>query len=355
MSRESRERLRQLKGQQQAQLNNNNIVNSLLDVMENGREYASIVDKTTRPDLNLFEEVGRGILEIENIRGRPCLLYVGNVIAKDGSDAGVDPTDDLPFQEMVAGVPVDQRSVDIYLATNGGSGEQISRFVNCLRARFDDVNFLIPSFCMSAGTLFALSGERIYMTQNACLGPIDPQVPSIGGRFVPAQALLLLVDQLQKQGDEAMSKGLPVPWAAVRLIDSLDKKELGAAITASQWSQTLAAQYIEKYKFKNWVRRETSGQDVTDQYRSQRALEIAMALVSHDRWKNHGHAISREVLWNEIKLRIDIPDANLERAMTRLWALLTWTFDKTAAQKVICSTNYRYLRQKVQHIIGPTK
>jgi hypothetical protein len=343
MSKASRQRLRQVKTTQTAQLNKQeNMVDSLLDVMEDGKEYVSILDKVPKPNLNLIDDVVKGILAIEAIRDHPCLLYTGNLISKDGNEAGVDAKDDLPFQELVRNVPADQRVVDIYLATNGGSGEQISRFVNYLRARFEEVNFLIPSSCMSAGTLFALSGERIYMTANAFLGPIDPQVPSVGGRFVPAQALLLLVEQLKKDGEEAMKKGLSVPWTAVRLIDSLDKKELGAAITASQWSQKLASQYLLKYKFKNWDVKESSNMKATEEYKTQRAEEIAAALASHDRWKNHGHAISRDVLWSEIQLKIDKPDEALERAMVRLWALLTWLFDKAGTQKLICSSNYRY-------------
>lgn len=351
MSKQSRQALQNHLASQQAKLSQQpKIVASLLDVMQTGKEYASIVDLAVDQNFNLVDEVVKGIQAIETIRGRPCLLYVGNVLSKDGSETGVNPTDDLPFQELVASVPSGQNAVDIYLATNGGSGEQISRFVNCLRARFEEVNFLIPSSCMSAGTLFALSGERIYMTQNAVLGPIDPQVPSVDGRFVPAQALLILVSQLQKEGDDAMANGLSVPWTAVRLIDSLDKKELGAAITASQWSQTLASEYIQKYKFRSWTHRETTGQNVTNEYKMQRANEIATALVSHERWKSHGHAITRDVLWNEIKLKIDHPDNNLDGAIVKLWALLTWIFDKTSSQKFICSSNYRYVRNQIQLI-----
>lgn len=329
-----------------------NKVTSLFDIMVDGKEYSSIIDKILKNEANLLDEVHHGITEIEKVRGRPCLMYVGNVVSKDATEAGIDSSDDLPFQEMVASIPASVKVVDIYLSTNGGSGEQISRFVNCLRARFEEVNFLIPSFCMSAGTLFALSGEHIFMTQNACLGPIDPQVPSVGGRYVPAQALLLLVEKLQKDGDQAMANGGSVPWTAVRLIDSLDKKELGAAITASQWSQTIAAQYLFQYKFKNWKIRESSQHNVTDDYKNIRAGEVASALVSHDKWKSHGHAISREVLWSEIKLKIDHPDAVLERVIKRHWAVLTYIFEKTSVQKMICSANYRYAKFKIQQIIG---
>jgi hypothetical protein len=180
------------------------------------------------------------------------------------------------------------------------------------------------------------------MTDRAYLGPIDPQVPSASGRFVPAQALLSLIQEIQRQGDEAIKKQQSVPWALVRIIDTLDKKELGEAMTASQYSATMAAEFLQRYKFKNWSVRETSGTPVTEAYRAQRASEIAGALVSHDRWKNHGHAISRDVLWEAIRLRIDHPDAALNRAMIRLWALLTYIFDKSPFIKIIASANYGY-------------
>lgn len=319
-------------------------VQSLLSKMEEGNEYGSIISVVPQPGVNLVQEIIRAMEEIEAIRGRPCIAYLGNVVRRDDGDSGVDSSDDLPFGEMVSAVPKDQRRVDVLLATRGGSAHQISRFVNSLRARFDEVDFIVPSFCMSAGTLFALSGDHIWMTARACLGPIDPQVPTKDGRYVPAQALLLLVDQLQRQGDEAMKNSRPVPWSAVRIIDSIDKKELGDAITASHYSTQMAAQFLMNYKFRHWTVRETSGLPVTPQYREQRATEIAAALASHDRWKNHGHAISREVLWDEIRLRIDHPSQQLERAITRAWALCNWIFDKTPVLKVIVSRNYSYVR-----------
>jgi len=353
MAKQSSKNLQQLRANQKAQLGAQvNVVDSLLDSMVDGKEYGSIVDKMQAPNSDLLDEVIKGIQAIETVRNRPCLIYTGNLTTTAKGESSVDASDDVPFQELVASVPANQNAVDIYLATNGGSGEQISRFVNYLRARFNEVNFLIPSSCMSAGTLFALSGDQIYMASNAFLGPIDPQVLSAGGQFVPAQALLLLVERLQQDGEEAMQKGMQPPWTAVRLIDTLDKKELGAAITASQWSQTLAKQYIMNYKFKSWNVRESSGVGVTGGYKEARADEIAAALVSHGRWMNHGHAISRDVLWNEIKLKIDHPDGALERAMVRLWALLIWIFERTGTQKLICSSTYRYARHQTQQAVG---
>lgn len=321
-----------------------NIVDSLLDNMQDGNEYGSIVSLSTPQELDLFPEVVRGLNEIETIRERPCLVYVGNVVRSGNGNSGIDSTDDLPFIEMVRKVPQEHKKIDLFLATLGGSAHQVSRFVNCLRPRFDEVDFIIPSFCMSAGTLFSLSGDKIWMTERACLGPIDPQVPTKDGRYVPAQALLLLVDQLQEKSEEALKKGGNVPWTAVRLIDSIDKKELGDAITASRYSTLMAARFLINYKFRHWEVRETSGIEVTPTYREARANEIANALVSHDRWNNHGHAISRDVLWNEIKLKVEHPSNKLEREIIRLWALFNWIFDKTPTLKMMVSKEYRYCR-----------
>lgn len=328
-------------------------VDSLVDAMVEGREYGSLVNKLPRDGHDVLDDLTRMLAELGAVRGRPCIAYVGNVVRPDNGTSGVDTSDDLPFQELVASVPADAKKVDVLLSTRGGSGQQIGRFVDCLRNRFEEVDFLIPSYCMSAGTLFALSGDRIWMTANSCLGPIDPQVPTTAGRFVPAQALLLLVEKLQNDGAAAMAQSQPVPWTAVRIIDTIDKRELGEAITATQYASTLAAEYLRKFKFRHWEHRASSGMPVTDEYRTQRANEIAGELASHDRWKSHGHAISREVLFNQTKLQIEHPAPDLNRAMVRAWAICNWIFDKTNVVKVLASESYRYA--KVETVIGAPK
>jgi hypothetical protein len=319
-------------------------VSSLFDRMQEGKEYQSIVGARVAPGVELLDDVVRGLVEIEQLRKRPCLMYVGNVVKNDGGLSSLDSSDDLPFREMVAQVASDQRTVDIFLATRGGLAHQVSNFVNCLRDRFDEVHFVIPSFCMSAGTLFALSGDTICMTDRACLGPIDPQVQTAAGRYVPAQALMVILGELQRLGDEALAAKKPLPWAYVRAIDSLDKKELGEAITASRYAETMAARFLQNFKFRNWTVRTTSNAPVTEEYKAARAAEIAAELVKHDRWMNHGHSISRDVLASELRLRIEHPDNALNRAIARLWAVCTYVIDTTPIVKLICSSQYRYVR-----------
>lgn len=321
-------------------------VASLMDAIVDGQEYASIVDKL--PAGNLLEDLQKGIRQIEDVRGRPCLAYLGNVVRPDSGGSGVDATDDLPFSEMVGLVPPEVKAIDILLVTNGGSAQQVHRFVDCLRNRFDAVDFLIPSFCMSAGTLFALSGDNIWMTPTAALGPIDPQVPNASGRYVPAQAILTLLDKLRQEGEASLKANGTVPWTAVQIVNGLDPRDIGDAIHATQYSEQMATRFLERYKFKAWITRESSKIPVDDAYRHERAVEVAKNLASHARWNSHGHYISRDVLWDEIKLKIEHPDENLLRALKRIWALCHWTFEKSNVLKVLASTNYRYARSETK-------
>jgi ClpP class serine protease len=91
----------------------------------------------------------------------------------------------------------DATSVDVMVVTPGGVGQQVSQFVNALRKRFTSVEFILPYMCMSAGTLWALSGDRIWMDSRAFIGPIDPQVRSKSGEFVPAQSILILLERIR--------------------------------------------------------------------------------------------------------------------------------------------------------------
>lgn len=186
-------------------------MDSLLDAMEDGNEYGSIVFKTPRQEMDLVSEARRALAEIESIRRRPCLCYIANVI-KPSADAAITGLDHLPFAEMVTKVEPGVREVDILLVAPGGSAEQVIQFVDALRSRFGTVEFLLPYMAMSAGTLWALSGDRIWMDQRAYLGPIDPQVVSKDGNYVPAQALLALLNEIQQKGEEALKNGQKPPW-----------------------------------------------------------------------------------------------------------------------------------------------
>ena len=76
------------------------------------------------------------------------------------------------------------------LTTTGGSLNPVKRIVNIFRNFYKEVNFIIPDYAYSAGTVMCCSGDKIYMDYYSVLGPIDPQVRNKDGKFVAALGYL---------------------------------------------------------------------------------------------------------------------------------------------------------------------
>lgn len=320
-------------------------VDSLLDIMQDDHEYSSIVSVLPRNG-EIIPDLQRALKDVESIRGRPCVCYVANVI-QQLPNTGIEFNDDLPFNEMLSRIANEHKNIDIFLVTPGGAGQQVSQFVNSLRPRFDSVDFLLPYMCMSAGTLWALSGDKIWMDKRAFIGPIDPQVRAKTGDLVPAQSILILLNKIKEEGEKALQNGQNPPWHFIRLIDVMDGRQVGDAISLSKYSIKIASDFLYEYKFKDWTTHSSTGKPVTTEDRKERAIWVADKLCSNDHWKSHGHGISRETANRELKLTIDPIESvlGLERAIRRLWALFYYTLDKSYISKMFLSDNYVLIRQ----------
>ena len=329
------------------------LVNSLLDVMQDGREYESLVDVTPQ-NMNFRDELRRVISDIEAVRHRPLMVYAANVInAPAGSSPDITYVDDLPFSEMVSAIPAAADALDILIVTPGGSAHQVSQFVNHVRPRFDHVSFIIPYMAMSAGTIWALSGNEIWMDARAFIGPIDPQVPNKDGRFVPAQAILALLKEIQTKGQGNIDNGSNPDWSDIMILQNMDAKEIGNALSLSKYSIQLTAEYLKLYKFRDWVH--SNGTPATDAERAATADKVANLLCSHEHWRTHTHGISRDVAHSELGLKISHPEdvPGLERAVRRFWAILYWLFDNSDTMKVFISGQYS-LFKKFRLTVRPT-
>ena len=199
-----------------------------------------------------------------------------------------------------------KKSLVIILDTSGGVVEVVERMVNTIRNFYQEVTFIIPDKAMSAGTIFTLSGDRILMDYYSCLGPIDPQVEK-DGKLVPALSYLNQFDRLIKKANNGNLSS--VEFA---LIDKLDLAELDLFKQATELSKELLIEWLCKYKFKDWKETKTKKLLVTDDFKKQRAKEIADILNNNERWHSHGRPINMNVIQNEIKLEVEdyntIPD-----------------------------------------------
>lgn len=335
-----------------ANLQNRKTTSSLLDVMIDDREFESIVGYQV-VNLNLVEEFRRIIAEIEDIRKRPLICYLANVLNKNVKvSTAIEFNDDLPFSELVNTLNTKEVNVDVLLITNGGSGQQVAKFVTKIRSKFEHVCFILPSVAMSAGTIFIMSGDEIIMGPDSVFGPIDPQIPNKHGIFVPAQSLLTLIEEIQARGKKNLDIGLQPMWTDLEILRNIDQKDIGNAYNASEYSINLVKDYLYNYKFKTWTEHDSSKNPVTDDERSSRAREIAQTLCDHRLWKSHSNGINRNVAETLCKLKITHTEdvQGLDRLIRRFWALSSWAFENTKIAKLFISRDYCIIRQDTSSI-----
>ena len=313
-------------------------VNSFLDVMVDGIEFESLC-KHQYENVNISNEVRRSIKEVEDARGRRAICYFANLFSPYNS---IEEADDLPFTEMVNAIPADIREIDVLLVTPGGSGTQAANFVSTLRKRFDVVNFIVIDKAMSAGTILIMSGDDIVMSKDSKFGPIDPQIPSKEGRYVPAQSILRTIKNIQLRGVKKLNNGEQPDWTDIQILRNISATEIGSALSSSQYSIDLVKKYLRDYKFRNWMTHNSTGLAVTADERAQRAEEIATDLCDHQKWNSHSYAISRDEAQNICRLKICNAESTpgLDRAMRRLRALLCWMGHKNTYGKIFASQEY---------------
>ena len=192
--------------------------------------------------------------------------------------------------------------IAVILNTLGGTIEVVERLVSVIRHYYNEVDFLIPDRAMSAGTVFAMSGDRIFMNYFSCLGPIDPQIVK-NDELVPALSYL---NQYQRLSEKAEIGQLNM--ADITLLNKLDLGELYQFEQARELSHDLLINWLSTYIFKNWNTHSSTGQPVTDEDKRQRAKEIAAVLSDNERWHSHGRMISRDTLTSDsegIRLKIE--------------------------------------------------
>lgn len=188
----------------------------------------------------------------------------------------------------------------VLLHTPGGFIEAAQRLADCFRKHYKTVEFVVPDYAMSAGTVLVMSGDAIHMDYFSVLGPIDPQIEK-NGNLVPALGYL----ERYKELLEKSKSGKLTTAELTILVESFDQAELYAFQQARELSITLLKEWLVRYKFKSWKKTKSRGKAVTRQMKTRRAGQIAKQLSDPRIWHTHGRGISMEVLQKDLKLQID--------------------------------------------------
>jgi hypothetical protein len=191
--------------------------------------------------------------------------------------------------------------LSVILETVGGYAEVAERMADLLHSNFDVVEFIVPNFAYSAGTILVMSGDEIWMDYHSVLGPIDPQVEGPKGHLIPAQGYLVQYERLIEK-----SRKKTITTAELNfLISNFDPAELYRYEQETDLSIALLKDWLVKYKFRNWNTTGARGKAVTKTMKSMRARKIANALNDTDEWHSHGRGISMQILRNDVGLKIE--------------------------------------------------
>ena len=193
-----------------------------------------------------------------------------------------------------------QKRIAIFLNTGGGIVEIVEKLVDIIRFHYSEVYFVVPDYAMSAGTIFCMSGNKIFMDYSSSLGPIDPQVfNSKENDFVPALGYLDKVENMLEKSQKNQ-----LTDAEFFILQNLDLAMLSRYEQARNLTVTLLKKWLVSYKFNDWEIHESNGKAVTLEEKEARAEEIAIALGDNKSWHSHNRMIGINTL-NQLRLKID--------------------------------------------------
>ncbi len=109
--------------------------------------------------------------KIEELRNSKLIVYCTS--DRQNAEANIGSDILAPFVNHLD-VIGDTDKISLILYSNGGSTLAGWSLVNLIRSFCNDFEVIVPFRCQSTATLICLGTDRIVMTKQATLGPIDP-------------------------------------------------------------------------------------------------------------------------------------------------------------------------------------
>ena len=281
----------------------------------------------------LNEAIDEQLRRIGVLRGNPdaprnVILYGSAWLQKPGlpmAYLSVMPEDINGFMAVMHGMDW-QRNLTLIVHSPGGAGIAAQTIMSYLHTKFDDIEVVVPTYAMSAGTMLALGADRLIMGRQSQLGPIDAQLHANGQSFSAAA----VVAQFETAKNEiAGAKGNPANahvWAPI--LQSLGPSLLQEARMALDYGAGMVSNWLEKRMCK----------DSKDPAKA--AAEIAAHFNAAEIHKAHGKRIDRDEARSKGLPVEDLEgSADLQEAVLTAYHLMTIAFETSAVTKCVRSSN----------------
>ena len=237
-----------------------------------------------------------------------------------GSALSVTLGDVQGFMEAVSNV--EEKEVDLFLHSPGGSAEAAEAIMHYLRTRFDHIRVVVPLAAMSAATMMALAADEIVMGAHSQLGPIDPQLTIMtpeGPRSAPGQAI---IDQFEKAKAECQDPANIAAWMPI--IRGYGPGLLATCQHSRDFAEEFATKSLESHMFS----------DQEDAHG--KALAAAEWFADFKEFRSHGRRVDREAAREQGLKVIDLEDdPELQDAMLSVHHAVNHTLSGTNAYKLI--------------------
>lgn len=188
----------------------------------------------------------------------------------------------------------------LILHTPGGDVNAAETLGAYLLSKFPDIEVVIPTYSMSAGTMLSFTANRIIMGRQSQLGPIDPQI-FFGGGTVSARGV---VDEFNRAKSEILSDvNTAHVWAPI--LPAMGPSLLMEADNALKYGEGMVARWLAERMFAGRPNAEALGAAVASHFND------ASTHKSHGRRIDRAEARSVGVVVEDLEDDQDLQDAVL--------------------------------------------
>ena len=262
--------------------------------------------------------------DISRLRGNRHVIFYGSAfLQKPQAPADliqITHEDLNAFMSVMHGMTW-SKNLTLLLHTPGGVTNAAETLVAYLRSKFTDLEVIIPTYALSAGTMISLAANRIVMGRQSQLSPIDPQFLMRHGSQ-SAGAVVAQFDEAKKEIlENAAAAGVWFP-----ILQTIGPALLQEARNALGYSERMVAQWLEMYMFAG---------KTNAKYLADKAAAHFIDAASH---KSHGRRIDRDEARKQ-GLTVEDLEASqeLQEAVLTFYHLSTIAIEKGLATKIIHS------------------
>lgn len=244
--------------------------------------------------------------KLEEMRKSRILVYITG--DRQGADTSIG-ADILPaFANHLDNIG-DVEKISLYIYSNGGSTLVGWGLVNLIRNFCKDFEVIIPFKCQSTATLISLGADRIVMTKQATLGPIDPSTNglmnpqvNINGQQIRVPVSVEQVNGFIDMGKNDLGITNPENLASVylKLTEYIHPLSLGDVFKAKSQIIMLAEKMLKYHK-------------IDDSHKPKVISFLCSESGSHD------YTIYRKEAEQELGLNIEKPDDELYKVIKDIY------------------------------------